>query len=311
MKQSVVKVLMNSYYGVSGNTAFRLYDKEIGASVTAVGREILEHNKKIVEKHGYRVIFGDTDSCAAPVTAASIEETLAIGMAIEKEMNDSYQQFAKDCLNADVSYFSVKFEKLYKRFFSGGRKKRYAGLLIWKEGKEADEIDITGFETKRSDTPAVVKKAQRNLIEGVLRGLDYEGIKSGLRSIVKDYLKGRIPVEEIGIPGGFNRSLHLYVNRDAHIRGAEYSNQYLGTNFGRGSKPKRVLVRAVPKGYPRTDVLCFEYPDQIPPGFVVDIEEMMERTLRPPLERIMEALGWDWNEFDVRRTTLARFGLTE
>jgi len=311
MKQNVVKVLMNSYYGISGNVMFRLYDRDIASSVTAVGREILEHNRRIIEDHGYRVIFGDTDSCATPIKAASLEETIAIGRALEKEMNDSYPQFAKDCLNADVSYFSVKFEKLYQRFFSGGRKKRYAGLLIWKEGKEADEVDIVGYETKRSDSPKFIRDMQRGLIGSILRGQDYAKIRTDMRDLVRMYLKGQISIEEIGIPGGFSKSFHLYEHKDSHIRGAEYSNRYLGTNFGRGSKPKRLLIKAVPPGYPRTDVICFEYANEIPDGFVVDIEAMMEKTLKPPIERILEGLGWSWAEFDVRKTTLAQFGFGE
>ena len=314
MKQNVVKVQMNSYYGISGSIMFRLHDRDIASSVTAVGRKILEHNRRIIEKHGYRVIFGDTDSCGTPIEAASAEDIIAIGKSLETEMNESYPQFAKDCLNADVSYFSVKFEKLYQRFFSGGRKKRYAGLLIWKEGKtpdKASEIDIVGYETKRSDSPTFVKKVQRSLIEGILRGDSYSNIKSGMRGLVRDYLKGQLPLEEIGVPGGFSKSFHLYEHKDSHIRGAEYSNQYLGTNFGRGSKPKRLLIKAVPPGYPRTDVICFEYVDQIPEGFVVDIEAMLEKTLKPPIERILEGLGWRWSEFDVRKTTLAQFGFGE
>lgn len=310
MKQNVVKVLMNSYYGVSGNSAFRLHDREIGASVTAVGRALLEHNKKIIEEAGYTVIFGDTDSTGFPVESDSIDELVAIGKDLEKRINDSYPAFAKECLNADVSYFSVKFEKLYKTFFSGGRKKRYAGLLVWKEGKDADDIDITGYETKRSDTPAIVKITQKKLIEQILRGSDYQEIRKDLRDVVRKYLKGEYSLDEIGIPGGFSKDFSLYENKDAHIRGAEYANRYMGANFGRGSKPKRLYVKASPKGLPRTDVICFEYGNDVPTGFVIDRELMMEKTLKPPIERIFEGLGWDWNDFDVRKTNLSQFGIS-
>ena len=42
MQQNVFKVIMNTYYGVSGYTRFRLFDREIGAAVTSVGRAIIE-----------------------------------------------------------------------------------------------------------------------------------------------------------------------------------------------------------------------------------------------------------------------------
>jgi DNA polymerase I len=310
MKQAVIKVLMNSYYGVSGNNAFRLHDRDIGASVTSVGREILEHNRRLIERMGYQVILGDTDSCCIPIDESlGREGTIAIAREIEKAMNDSYPAFAKKVLNADVSYFSVKFEKLYDRFFSGGKKKRYAGLLTWKEGKDVHEIDIVGFEIKRSDSPVVTKLAQKILVENVLNGEDYEDVKRDIREIVKKYRSGKYSLDEIGIPGGIGKGLEEYEIKDAQIRGATYANAHMGANFGRGSKPKRVYIKSVPPGYPKTDVICFEYGDQVPEGFVVDIDVMLEKTIQRPLERIMDALGWNWNEFDTAVTTLGQWGM--
>jgi DNA polymerase, archaea type len=308
MKQNVVKVLMNSYYGVSGNSKFRLYDREIGASITAVGREILEHGKKLIQSMGYEVAMGDTDSAFVITRAKTKEEAITIARQLEKMLNDSYPAFAKKCLNADVSYFSVKFEKFYSRFFSGGRKKRYAGLLSWKEGKDVNEIDIVGFEIKRSDTPVVTKKAQKLLMEKVLKGENYEDIRKEIREILKNYRAGKYSLDEIGIPGGIGKALEDYDTKDAQVRGAEYANKHLGANFGKGSKPKRIYLKAVPPGYEKTDVICFEYGDQVPLGFVVDMDVMLEKTLQKPLERIMEGLGWNWNEFNPALTTLSQWG---
>ncbi len=310
MKQNVVKVLMNSYYGVSGNSAFRLYDKEIGASVTSVGREILKHNKKLIEEEGLEVIMGDTDSCVAPVDEAlGREGTIALARMLEKKLNDSYPGFAKSCLNADVSYFSVKFEKLYERFFSGGRKKRYAGLLVWKEGKDVKEVDVVGYEMKRSDTPLVTKGVQKMLIEKVLNGDTYENIRKEVSLVLRVYRADGYTLDEIGIPGGIGKSLDEYENPDAQVRGCIYANNHFGANFGRGSKPKRIYIKRVPSQYPRTDVICFEYGDQVPDGFVPDKELMIEKTIRGPLERIMEALDWDWIDFDPTTPTLAMWGV--
>ena len=60
--------------------------------------------------------------------------------------------------------------------------------------------------------------------------------------------------------------------------------------------------------YPKTDVLCFEYADQVPPEFVVDWELMLDKTIKQPISRIIEALGWEWNDVDPSRTTLAQWG---
>jgi DNA polymerase I len=46
-------------------------------------------------------------------------------------INESYDQFAKGQLNATHHRFEIEFEKLYRRFFQAGKKKRYAGSKIW------------------------------------------------------------------------------------------------------------------------------------------------------------------------------------
>jgi DNA polymerase I len=308
MQQNVLKVIMNTYYGVSGYTRFRLFDREIGAAVTSVGRAIIEHTRRVIEQQGYKVIYGDTDSCMVQLPLLDREKTIETARAIEKQLNASYQEFSKKELNADTHYFSIKFEKIYARFFQAGKKKRYAGSLVWKEGKDVQETDIVGFEIRRSDTPQITKIVQKQVMEMILAGADYTVIKGLLGEVIKKYRAGKYTLDEIGIPGGIGKALEDYDNDDAQVRGAKYANQYLHTEFGKGSKPKRVYIRTVTSKYPKTDVLCFEYADQVPPEFVVDWEMMLEKSIKQPISRIIEALGWEWNDVDPSRTTLAQWG---
>ncbi len=310
MRQDVVKINMNSYYGVSGNQMFRLNDRDVGSAITSVGREILEHNRKIIEAEGFKTAQADTDGLAIIIPkSVGREGTMIIAKELEKLLNDSYPIFAKEVLNADVSYFSVKFEKLYARFFSGGKKKRYAGLLVWKEGVDAHKIDIVGFETKRSDSPKVTRDAMKTLIEMVLEGKEYEEIRTTISDVIRKYRAGKYSLDEIGIPGGIGKALEDYDIQDAQVRAAVYSNTYLGTNFGKGSKPKRLYIKNVTSKYPRTDVVCFEYPDQIPGEFVIDRDTMLEKTLQAPLTRILQPLGWEWSSFDPSISTLSDWGV--
>ncbi|NVO66276.1 DNA-directed DNA polymerase [Methanofollis tationis] len=308
LQQGVMKVIMNTYYGVSGYARFRLYDREIGAAVTSVGRAIITHTRDVIAGMGYHVLYGDTDSCMVALPKADLEETIRIAREIEARLNESYAEFARTALNADRHFFSIKFEKVYERFFQAGKKKRYAGHLVWKEGLTVDKIDIVGFEMKRSDSPQITREVQEHVIELILKGAGLAEMKAYLGGVIRTYRRGGYPLDEIGIPGGIGKALEEYGVQDAHIRGAIYSNANLGTDFKRGSKPKRIYIRSVKAKFPQTDVLAFEYADQVPPEFVVDWETMLEKTIKQPIERIIEALGWTWTDVDPSRTTLFDFG---
>ncbi len=309
IQQNVLKVIMNTYYGVSGYARFRLYDRDIGAAVTSVGRAIIEHTRNEIERTGYHVLYGDTDSCMIQLPEAGLPDTIATARNVEERVNASYSAFARDVLNAPRHYFSIKFEKVYASFFQAGRKKRYAGRLVWKEGKEVDEIDIVGFEIRRSDYPQVTKTVQRRVMEMILYGEGFDALKAYLGVVITDFRNGRYSLDEIGIPGGIGKHLSEYDVDDAHVRGAKYANMYLGMEFSKGSKPKRIYVKSVKGKFPRTDVLCFEYADQVPAEFMVDYEMMLDRTIKQPISRIIEALGWNWTDIDPSRTTLSQFGL--
>jgi len=45
--------------------------------------------------------------------------------------------------------------------------------------------------------------------------------------------------------------------------------------------------------------------------FVVDWETMLEKTIRQPISRIIEALGWEWADVDSLRTNLSQWGGSE
>ncbi|MHC1595773.1 MAG: DNA-directed DNA polymerase [Candidatus Syntropharchaeales archaeon] len=296
LQQSAIKVITNSYYGVSGYPRFRLYDRDIASATTSVGRAIIQHTRSVIEDLGYEVVYGDTDSCMITIGGGKdLARVIEIGHEIERRVNESYDEFAKT-LNVDHHYFRIKFEKVYTRFFQAGRKKRYAGRLVWKEGKFTDQLDITGFEFKRSDFPKITKDVQREVINRIIDGEEFGEIGEFLRGVIAKFERGELLFDDIGIPGGIQKRLDSYETDDAHIRGARYANLHLGTNFGKGGKPKRIYISRVPEGYPKTDVICFEYADQIPDGFVPDWNMMLEKTIKNPIERILEAMGWSWSE---------------
>jgi len=348
-QQAAVKVIMNSLYGVLGWDRFRLYDQEMGAAVTATGREVIEYTDEVVAEEGYEVVYGDTDSVMLEIgdvgddvgdvevpdamrgahpemddaALRRLAATVETGFDLEAHINDSYDAFAAEELDVDVAggedhRFEIEFEKLYRRFFQAGKKKRYAGHVVWSEGKHVDDIDITGFEYKRSDIAPITKEVQREVIDRIVRGEDIDDVTDYVHGVVEEFRAGEVSLDEVGIPGGIGKRLDNYDTDTAQVRGAKYANLLLGTNFDRGDKPKRVYLEKVhPDFFKRVekergldpqadplyrdfksdpDVICFEYADQVPGEFEVDWETMLEKTLRGPIARVLEALDVSWEE---------------
>ena len=321
-QQSAVKVIMNSLYGVLGWDRFRLYDKEMGGAVTATGREVIEFTEDAANEIDKEVTYGDTDSIMLELGHhVSKEEAIEQSFEIEAHINDAYDEFAER-LNAETHRFQIEFEKLYRRFFQAGKKKRYAGNIIWKEGKDVDDIDITGFEYKRSDIAPITKEVQKEVLEMIVTGTDPEEIKEYVHDVIQRVERGDVSLDEIGIPGGIGKKLDNYDTDTAQVRGAKYANLLFGTNFSSGSKPKRLYIEKVHPSFfrrveseldldPSTDpvygqfkreaesgetVICFEFDDQIPDAFEVDYEKMLDKTLKGPIARILEALDISWQE---------------
>ncbi|PSP34333.1 DNA polymerase, partial [Halobacteriales archaeon QH_10_67_22] len=106
-----------SLYGVSGWDRFRLYDKDSAAAVTATGREVISYTQETVNEFGYEVIYGDTDSVMISLdTDMSTDEVIDASFELEEQINDSYDEFAREQLLADEHRFEIEFEKLYRRF---------------------------------------------------------------------------------------------------------------------------------------------------------------------------------------------------
>ncbi len=277
----------------------------------------VRENENFVDAVG-GIVLHNTDSVMVSM-GSDVEkaESIERSFEIEERINEAYDEFAAEELNAAEHRFQIEFEKLYRRFFQAGKKKRYAGHIVWKEGKDVDNIDITGFEYKRSDIAPVTKEVQLEVIERIVTGADVQEIKEYVTDVIEGFQTGENDPEEIGIPGGIGKRLDNYDTDTAQVRGAKYANRVLGTNFQRGSKPKRLYIDRVHAGFFRRvesenpelredpvyqefkrdpDVICFEYADQLPEEFEIDWDKMLDKTLKGPIERILEALDISWEE---------------
>jgi DNA polymerase elongation subunit (family B) len=353
-KQTAVKVVMNTLYGVMGWDRFRLQDREVGAAVTAVGREVIKFTEEVVEDMGYQSVYGDTDSVMIQVDEIdqsiiqdqqkvnhvldehgvdSVHEfrsrvedkrgemsdsefnkwfaVLVIGFEMERRINNRYDEFALRELNADEHFFQIEFEKLYESFFQAGKKKRYAGQIGWKEGKVKDDLDIVGFEYKRSDYSKVAKEFMERLFNHILRDGDLQDVHEDLSNTIEKLKNLEFDPDDFGIPASVTKNFDQYETDTTAVKGSRYSNKHFDAGIQPGDKPKMAYVNRILPGddgtaeYPmpdrdrsKTQPCCWMNWKDIPDVIDWDWTKYINTQIKSPTERILAGTDWTWSEIE-------------
>lgn len=244
LRQYSVKQMSAAMYGFSGFKGSRFYDRRIAKSITFIGRKLLMKIVEMTKEEQLSVLYGDTDGIMVmiPEDKDAIEE----GMVLEAKINSHYQKVAiKQGMTIPPK---VEFEKVFRTLLFSGKKKRYAGRVIWEEGKECDKMYVRGFEM-RSSISAVTS---RDIQKTVLKMICYEESRSDISRIVKnemDELPNR-PWDESGIPKTLKRNLIDYETSQANYLGVWFANKFMGKNYGAGGRVLIFWVRGVPYDLP-------------------------------------------------------------
>jgi DNA polymerase elongation subunit (family B) len=243
-----IKIIMSSFYGVLGSTGCRFFDPRLSGSITKRSHEILKKTSVWIEKLGYQVIYGDTDSIFVSIgDEKSKREAKQLGAELRTYINDKWQYQLKRDFNIE-SQLDIEFETHFTKFLmptirgintvkdqkSIGTKKRYAGVAN-------GELVFKGLETVRSDWTDLSKDFQQELYRLIFNDKPIEGY---IKKIV-DELKQGIHDDKLIYKKKIRRKLSDYVNTPPHIKAALLANQNL---ISLGEKPTykhRSLIRYV------------------------------------------------------------------
>ena len=314
-RQAAIKVLMNAIYGQTAYENSRIFSPNVAEIITFMGRNILAWTREQLEKLGMTVLYCDTDGVFWTAGKELSFEEIEV---IRQEINLSYSDFAKQ-FNIEKHSFETEQDRVFKRWFTGGSKKRYAGNCIMQSGQKIDTVTVVGFEVRRSDASHFSRNLQHRVFDMLLRqNKSKDEVLRYIGDEIERIRQGKFTFEEIGIPKGMSRDLDDYgklvieggiavadeqgrVKRTgvpANIRGAKYAQDVLGIEIS--SKPKMLYVSKLPEKYSPTDVICFDEDSQVPPGTQIDIEKMLDKLVKSKVESIFEALGWSIHELNYQ-----------
>jgi len=195
--QLAYKVTANSLYGQVGARTSPIYMKELAASTTATGRNLILTAKKFMEdNYDTKVIYGDTDSIFVNFRLNE-KEGLTGQEALKKSIELSVKaskEFKKAHLKAP---HELEYEKTFYPFIILSKKK-YVGNLY--------EFDVTKFKQKsmgivlkRRDNANIVKIIYGGIIDIILNERNVQKAIDFINRSLKQLVNGQFPLENLVI----------------------------------------------------------------------------------------------------------------
>jgi len=277
-----------SAYRVFGYVNFRLFDERIARCITGLGRLFVKELVASVQKLGYVVVYGDTDSIFIRLKTDKPAETTIL----ERHLNGVMKKLTKKhwaIYSPEIKYERTFTRLLMKRKIGTSRKgqtdpakKRYAGV-------DNGKLYVRGLEPRSSSNSKVTRDTITRWLEMVLIEDNLQGANEFLRDI-HDNLP-RLPANEVGVPRGIRKATN-----NPWVRGRDYSTRVFGYRFRADRKPILLYVKRT-RGLPDTKEICItENIIEVPEGIEVDWKVMREKTLKRKFDSLLEAVGMTWNE---------------
>ncbi|MFW6046205.1 MAG: DNA polymerase domain-containing protein [Candidatus Woesearchaeota archaeon] len=288
VKSYALKIILNSFSGVLGNSTCRFYNPKVIGSITSFGRLTIKITKNFIEKGSKeisgKVLYGDTDSVFVDLNLESNKSLYNDAKKHGRIINKYHDNRIKDTYNIK-SKLELEFEKLYEKFLLLGVKKRYAGLINYEDGSK--EIDIVGLETVRSDWTKIAREVQRNFLEKLFYDEDY---KTYLKKVVKE-LRGGEYDDKLVYKKHLSKPLSEYKKTTPpHVKAARMLDE-LNTNVVEylmtvdGPQPKSMVKSSL------------------------DYDHYIEKQIKAVVDNILNSIGLNFNDIikGTEQKTLSSF----
>jgi len=269
-KQFVLKKCANSIYGYLGWIGSRVYNKEAAELITKIGRYFINEISKIIEKEGFKVIYIDTDGIQ--FTNGDIKRCYELIEKINKKLP----------ITIELQYIANRAIFLAK--------KKYAHLI---NGR----IESKGFEYIRKAYPKIIRDAQKELIEILLKTKDFEKALESIKKYRNKLISKNITKEDLVIIEQLTKKIEEYERVTKGFSAAKFLKEKEGIEIHRGQNIKILIIKGKEAiNYRARPVEFFELED-------CDIEYYLN-LFDQTIERTFESLG---KKISLKQTTLPFF----
>ena len=338
-KQLVLKIVLNTMYGILGNRYSPIFDTDLAGSITMTGQNIIKSSQAFVNAYFRKVynidydvvIYGDTDSFyfnAKPLSDAiigedgdlndldNIDKICKEGDRFAKIINKfCFEKIVKDKLHSTMDWIQFKRE-----MFSSGamffKKKRYIARVRNDEGVPVDKFKYVGVELTRQEIPPIVKSKLKEFVEVSFKEYwDNNKAQEKMGEIYDWFLK--LDQTDIACVSGINSwkegdgFLRAAKGAGLHLRGSIYYNQLVDKmklsgqydEIQQGSKVRYVLLK---DNHYKINVISYPdvYPDEFREHFVADYDKMFAKAVTAPLKHFFTVNKWQQFDKDFESSFL-------
>ena len=193
--QLAYKITANSLYGQVGARTSPIYMKELAASTTATGRNLIIKAKEFMEKYyDANVVYGDTDSIFVDFTAILRKYGLTGKAALEESINIAVKASSafKETLKAP---HDLEYEKTFWPFIILSKKKYVGNLYEFDVNKYKQKS--MGIVLKRRDNANIVKLIYGGIIDILLGDQDIIKAIQFLQTSLKNLVDGKYQMDDL------------------------------------------------------------------------------------------------------------------
>ena len=211
-RQLSYKLTANSLYGQCGAKTSTFYEKDVAASTTAKGRNLLTYAKRTIEEaYGNNIchtkslgevrtraqyVYGDTDSVFFTFNFENVEtgEKIVGKPALEAtiELAQEVGERASKCLKKP---HDLEYEKTFMPFCLLS-KKRYVGMLYETDVNKCKQKSM-GIVLKRRDNANIVKDVYGGIIEILMKEKDINKAVEFLQNCLQNLIDEKYPIEKL------------------------------------------------------------------------------------------------------------------
>lgn len=295
-EQNATKILMNSFFGYTGEQGAKLYCFQVASSITGYGQKQIKYTIKMIDgitvtdidgkSYKLLIIMGDTDSIYVQVIPLDI-----LNSTLNREI--SVRVVLKELEKINVTLekpMKLAFEDYAKRVLVTA-KKRYTKIIVDENGKE--RVASKGIETIRREWSDLASESLEKAINIILFEEKVDiGIKKLIdftRNEAEKLKKGEIDIHKLMLSKQLTKPIVSYDNDAVHVKVAILMKQR-----GRPSEVgDRISYIIIDNGKKLVGDKA-EEANYVLSGqckYKIDYDYYITKQLYPPIIRMLKVLG--------------------